>query len=64
MVHRLYIEQAVPIERELYVGLVLDRKSERIMVVAAPQGGMEIEEIAKSLARRPSCARWWSRRSA
>ncbi len=47
VVHRLYIEQAVPIERELYIGLVLDRKSERIMVVAAPQGGMEIEEIAK-----------------
>ena len=48
MVHRLYIEAAVPIERELYIGLVLDRKSERIMVVASPQGGMEIEEIAQS----------------
>jgi malate-CoA ligase subunit beta len=47
VVHRLYIEAAVPIEREIYVGLVLDRKSERIMVVAAPHGGMEIEEIAK-----------------
>jgi succinyl-CoA synthetase beta subunit len=47
VVHRLYVEAAVPIEREIYVGLVLDRKSERIMVVAAPQGGMEIEEIAK-----------------
>jgi malate-CoA ligase subunit beta len=48
VVHRLYVEQAVPIERELYVGFVLDRKSERIMVVAAPQGGMEIEEIART----------------
>ena len=48
VVHRLYVEQAVPIERECYVGFVLDRKSERIMVVAAPQGGMEIEEIAKT----------------
>jgi malate-CoA ligase subunit beta len=38
----------VPIERELYLGLVLDRKTERIMIVAHPQGGMEIEEIAKS----------------
>jgi malate-CoA ligase subunit beta len=47
VVHRLYVEAAVPIEREIYVGLVLDRKSERIMVVAAPHGGMEIEEIAK-----------------
>ncbi len=48
VVHRLYVEQAVPIEREIYLGLVLDRKSQRIMVVAAPQGGMEIEEIAKT----------------
>jgi len=38
----------VPIDRELYLGLVLDRKSERIMIVAHPQGGMEIEEIAQS----------------
>ncbi len=48
VVHRLYVEAAVPIERELYIGFVLDRKSERVMVVAAPQGGMEIEEIAKT----------------
>jgi malate-CoA ligase subunit beta len=46
-VHRLYVEAAVPIERELYLGLVLDRKTERIMIVAHPEGGMEIEEIAK-----------------
>ena len=48
VVHRLYVEAAVPIEREIYIGLVLDRKSERIMLVAHPHGGMEIEEIAKS----------------
>jgi malate-CoA ligase subunit beta len=48
VVHRLYVEAAVPIERELYIGLVLDRKSERIMLVAHPHGGMEIEEIAHS----------------
>lgn len=46
-VHRLLVEQALPIERELYVGLVLDRKRERIVVVAHPHGGMEIEEIAR-----------------
>lgn len=46
VVHRLYVEAAVPIARELYIGLVLDRKTQRIMVVAAPQGGMEIEEIS------------------
>ncbi|MEE9287877.1 MAG: malate--CoA ligase subunit beta [Gammaproteobacteria bacterium] len=47
VVHRLYIEAATAIERELYLGFVLDRKSERIMVVASSAGGMEIEEIAR-----------------
>jgi malate-CoA ligase subunit beta len=47
VVHRLYVEQAVPIAREIYLGLVLDRKSQRIMVIASPNGGMEIEEVAK-----------------
>ena len=46
-VHRLYVEAAVPIEREIYLGLVLDRKSERVMIVASAQGGMEIEEISE-----------------
>src|SRR5256712_1938881 len=46
-VHRLLVEQALPIARELYVGLVLDRKRERIVVVAHPHGGIEIEEIAQ-----------------
>jgi len=46
-VHRLLVEEALPIERELYVGLVLDRRHERIVVVAHPHGGMEIEEIAQ-----------------
>jgi succinyl-CoA synthetase beta subunit len=47
VVHRLYVEQAVPIARELYLGFVLDRKSERIMLVAHPHGGTEIEELAQ-----------------
>src|SRR3989441_657512 len=46
-VHRLLVEQALPIQRELYIGLVLDRKRERIVVVAHPHGGIEIEEIAQ-----------------
>src|SRR5437773_793495 len=46
-VHRLLVEEALPIARELYVGFVLDRKRERIVVVAHPHGGMEIEEIAQ-----------------
>ncbi|HEY6451107.1 MAG TPA: malate--CoA ligase subunit beta [Steroidobacteraceae bacterium] len=50
MVHRLYIEKAEPFVRELYLGLVLDRKIERIRVIASAAGGMEIEEIT---AHRP-----------
>jgi succinyl-CoA synthetase beta subunit/malate-CoA ligase subunit beta len=45
-VYRVYVEGAVAIKREIYLGLVLDRKSERVMVVASNAGGMEIEEIA------------------
>ncbi|HBF60051.1 MAG TPA: ADP-forming succinate--CoA ligase subunit beta, partial [Methyloceanibacter sp.] len=47
-VQRVYIEAAEPFERELYLGFVLDRKAERIRVIASQEGGMEIEEIAKT----------------
>jgi malate-CoA ligase subunit beta len=46
LVQRLYVEAAVPIAKELYIGFVLDRRAERVCVVATPEGGMEIEEIA------------------
>jgi succinyl-CoA synthetase beta subunit/malate-CoA ligase subunit beta len=46
IVYRLYVEGTVAIAREIYLGFVLDRKSERVMVVASGAGGMEIEEIA------------------
>ena len=46
-VYRLYVEATAKIQREIYLGLVLDRKSERVMVVASSAGGMEIEEIAR-----------------
>ena len=46
LVSRLYVEPAVKWRRELYLGFVLDRKTERVMVVASSAGGMEIEEIA------------------
>jgi len=47
MVGRVYVEEAADIAQELYLGLVLDRASERIMVVASAQGGMEIEELSE-----------------
>jgi succinyl-CoA synthetase beta subunit len=46
LVGRVYVEAATAIKQELYLGLVLDRASERIMVVASRSGGMDIEEIA------------------
>ena len=50
VVHRLYVEAASDIEKEYYIGFVLDRQMERIAVVASAEGGMEIEEIS---ANRP-----------
>jgi malate-CoA ligase subunit beta len=50
IVQRVYIEVAERFERELYLGIVLDRKAERIRVIASAHGGMEIEEIAKQSA--------------
>jgi succinyl-CoA synthetase beta subunit len=44
-VFRLYIEQTVDIAREIYVAFVLDRTTERIMLVASAAGGLEIEQI-------------------
>jgi len=45
-VHRLWVEDATDIAQEIYLGFVLDRKSERIMIVASGHGGMEIEDLA------------------
>ena len=46
IINRVYIEEASDIEKELYLGLVFDRGSECIMVVAATEGGMSVEEIS------------------
>jgi succinyl-CoA synthetase beta subunit len=45
-VQRLLIEETAPIERELYLGVVLDRASARMVFMASQAGGMEIEEVA------------------
>jgi malate-CoA ligase subunit beta len=46
LVSRLYIEEATDIAQEIYLAFVMDRATERIMVVASAAGGMEIEEIS------------------
>ena len=46
LVKRLLIEQAVDIARELYLGILVDRGTGRVTVMASSEGGMEIEEVA------------------
>ncbi len=46
LVGRVWVEEAADIAAEIYFGLVLDRKTERVMVVASAAGGMEIEELS------------------
>ena len=47
-VYRLYVEPVVPFGTEIYLSMVLDRQSERIMLVMSGSGGMEIEEVAET----------------
>jgi len=46
-VRRVLIEQGVKIQRELYLGIVLDRSSERLVLMVSPEGGVEIEKVAE-----------------
>jgi len=45
-VRRLLIEETLPIERELYLAVLVDRASEKPVFMASQAGGMEIEEVA------------------
>ena len=46
VVQRVLIEETLPIERELYLGVVLDRAQARPVFMASAAGGVEIEEVA------------------
>jgi succinyl-CoA synthetase beta subunit len=45
-VRRVLVEQGVNIERELYLGMVLDRAQSRVTTICSSEGGVEIEEVA------------------
>ncbi len=45
-VNRVYVEQGCDIARELYLGMLLDRATSRLVMMASTEGGMEIEEVA------------------
>ena len=47
-VNRLYIEEGCDIAHELYVGMLLDRETSRLTMMASTEGGMEIEEVAEA----------------
>ena len=46
IVQRLLVEETLPIERELYLGIVLDRNTRKAVFMASSAGGMEIEQVA------------------
>jgi len=46
-VRRLYIEDGCDIARELYVGMLLDRETSQLVIMASTEGGMEIEKVAE-----------------
>jgi succinyl-CoA synthetase beta subunit len=47
IVERLLVEETLPIERELYLGVVLDRSIGKTVLMASKAGGVEIEEVAR-----------------
>jgi len=46
LVRKVWVEAGCEIERELYLGLVLDRAAEDLAIIASTEGGVEIEEVA------------------
>jgi succinyl-CoA synthetase beta subunit len=46
IVRRLLIEEGADIRAELYIGMVVDRSSQRVVLMASSEGGMDIEEVA------------------
>ena len=52
VVHRVLIEETLPIERELYLGIVLDRAQGKNVFMASAEGGVDIEEVAAKTPER------------
>ena len=51
-VHQVLVEDATAIADELYLGITIDRESQRIVVMASRDGGMEIEQVAAAAPER------------
>ena len=48
LIRKVYLEEGCKISNELYLGLVLDRESEKLVFMVSTEGGVEIEEVAKN----------------
>jgi succinyl-CoA synthetase beta subunit len=48
VVRKVYVEAGSEIDRELYLGMLLDRAAEKLAIIASTEGGMDIEEVAAS----------------
>lgn len=48
LVKKVLVEEASDIATELYLGMVIDRATEQIVIMASQEGGMEIEEVART----------------
>ena len=55
-VRRLLIEEGADIDKELYVGIVVDRATQKVCVMASSEGGMDIEEVAAKTPEGPGFA--------
>ena len=52
VVQRVLVEQGLKIKRELYLGIVIDRSTERPVLMVSPDGGVEIEKVAEETPER------------
>jgi succinyl-CoA synthetase beta subunit len=52
IVQRVLVEQGLKIKRELYLGVVIDRSTERPVMMVSPDGGVEIEKVAEQTPER------------
>lgn len=48
IVKKILIEEATEIQKEFYLGIVIDRSQEKIVVMASSEGGVEIEDVART----------------
>src|SRR5262245_8003231 len=47
-VEKVLVAEAISYKREIYLGVILDRAAKRIVVMASAEGGVEIEEVART----------------